>query len=378
MDSNFETKLRVFHVAKEFGVASMGGLGAVVTALSIQQKKRGIDVHVILPGFTYLWNQVIKNEDQIENPQITVKVNRNYISSKIGKFEYEGVTVHLIGPGDKYPYTEAFRANNKFEIYNQVRELEWELRDLYFSAIVSEYLQQQFLSQENNIKGWINMIHLHGATNSLVPLFMKDNQQQFSIYEKSIVFVYTLHDYIDETTFSLNVKNIRKFIVFPFQSDPSSHGLIESKLYTSTYGIRNSDLVTCVSTTLARDILSGELDFFNRMLVIDDIISKANNGLFFGIGNGIDLDNLNPFNNYKLRSEDIQFIQNENILEKKSIAKNFLVREGLISSEDISKFIILFIGRFQYNKGENFFFKKKRKFKFSFKSNMKINKQTKN
>ena len=96
------------------------------------------------------------------------------------------------------------------------------------------------------------------------------------------------------------------------------------------------------------------------MLVIDSLMTHARRGRFIGISNGVDFSSLNPFDDALLRRHNATF--SRALVEShpgiapigaaKSAARLSLIQMGVFpASLSATTKIILFIGRFQINKG---------------------------
>jgi glycogen synthase len=142
----------------------------------------------------------------------------------------------------------------------------------------------------------------------------------------------------------------------------------------SGYAIDDAQMVTFVSKTLAREMVEGPMDFHLKELIMPNILNKAKFGKWVGITNGIDFTTHNPFNDTMLIESNSNFPKNiynfdpvllyaesiegasqELITTSKQSAKSYLIREGLLNKEDLSRPLILYIGRLEYSKGVQFF-----------------------
>lgn len=145
-------------------------------------------------------------------------------------------------------------------------------------------------------------------------------------------------------------------------------------MFTSAMGIDLADAVTFVSKTMAKDIVEGRLDFYLKEMVLGSVLMQAEKNLFVGITNGVDFGKLNPWTMPALQEHDLTFppaastmevssndapagtgSPNLTIRSAKEAAKHFLYSEGHLTEQDLSKPLVLFVGRFQYNKGLEFF-----------------------
>ncbi|KAF9187926.1 hypothetical protein BGZ51_000946 [Haplosporangium sp. Z 767] len=422
-DATYKKAIQVYHVAKEFGAASMGGMGMVVTALaSAQQKARTQKVNVVLPYYSML-NKVpgivIKHHISLS---LDVQDNHKHTQSilfNVYKYKHEvpfkasdydndrrvinPVAVWLIGPGDAYPFDRAFQSEDSQDIYSSPKGLPSEWKDLYFAKAVATFIQHQNRNSDISLFAtaatrYIDVVHVHGATNALVLHYLQQSIERGAMGEEPPALIYTLHDYLDELQYSNEIVNIQKFMDKRVHSDdddedmflqmdgisPYCHG---HRMFTSAMGIDLADAVTFVSKTLAKDIVEGRLDFFLKELVLGSVLNQAEKNLFIGITNGIDFGKLNPWTMPELRKHDLTFppkdlvdqeeeagfsqgiddvddvtkvptgmgSPNPTIRAAKEAAKHYLYTKGLLTEQDLNRPLVLFIGRFQLNKGVAFF-----------------------
>ncbi|KAF8983239.1 hypothetical protein BGZ46_010611 [Entomortierella lignicola] len=401
--------LQVYHVTKEFGQASMGGLGMVVTALaSAQQKARSQKVNIVMPYYSMLDSIPDLDIKLFITLPLSIKDSRGHPQSvlfSVYKYKYAvpyqpsdlledkrkitPITVWLISPGDSYPFDRAFRSKNAQEIYYSPKGLPSEWKDLYFSKAVATFIQHQNGNYDVSlfavaVSRLIDVVHVHGATNALVLHYLQQSIDKGSMGEEPPALIYTLHDYLDELQYSNEIVNIQKFMDKGVHSEddeeedmnmqmdgisPYCHG---HRMFTSAMGIDLADAVTFVSKTMAKDIVEGRLDFYLKELVLGSILNQAEKNLFIGITNGVDFGKLNPWTMPALVHHDLTFPSNEQlnlgsgeeitseshnptIRAAKEAAKRYLHSKGLLSQQDLSRPLVLFIGRFQYNKGLEFF-----------------------
>lgn len=425
-DLNLERGTTVYHVTKEFGPASMGGMGMVLTALATaQQQTNRVDVSVIMPYYSYLKNKY----DITKVTDITMDIRDKNgrlmpVEFRVSKLEYayglssdnatetlpppnpsQVVPVYLIGPGNKSPFNRAFRVKNVLNIYSSPNGLPQEWKDQYFCKAAATFLAHQVNSEEQSLfapvsrRNRVDIVHLHGATNAYVAKHLREHIDREDMGPKPPTIVYTMHDYLDELQYTNTIQNVRKFIGNRDIDDAMSemqnymHG---HRMFMSSLAIDSADVVTIVSKSMAKEIVEGRLDFYLKELVMDSLLRKAQKHHFFGVSNGVDFATLNPFTSKKLTTRkcsfpayaldmiegagtlpssanpDELFVEqsmvkslarkwtlsnepNDFIATAKDRAKRFLVRRDLLKNEDLKRPVVLFIGRFQYNKGLEFF-----------------------
>ncbi|KAF9559553.1 hypothetical protein EC968_006540, partial [Mortierella alpina] len=412
--THYQDQIHVYHVAKEFGPASMGGLGMVVTALAVAQQQERHAVNVVLPYYSFLDEQQdidityhttlsidVRNDLQ-EFQQVHYKVYSFQYSEDYDEHALSPVTVWLIGPGDVQPFDEVFSVEDARKIYFSPKALPSEWRDLFFCKAVATFLWSQKI-QSQGADVWtphpVDVVHLHGATNALVLHFLQQTHRGRLNSERLPALIYTLHDYLEELLYSNELESFSKFddgVCYDAGSRNNSsssrvadisnyyredHG----RLFTSSLGIDSAHASTFVSKTMTKDIVEGRLDFYLKELVLDSILDRAEKNLFIGITNGIDIKRLNPWTSPELCHNQLAFpsvaydgisctvkyslggkksyngapakiaAPLPTIRSAKEAAKRYLISEGFLAEQDLHRPLILFIGRFQYNKGLEFF-----------------------
>ncbi|KAF9436086.1 hypothetical protein BGZ76_004870 [Entomortierella beljakovae] len=410
-NATYKKAIQVYHVTKEFGHASMGGLGMVVTALATaQQRSRSQKVNIVMPYYSML-NDLVPDIKYSTTVTFDIKDSRGRVQNVltgIYKFKYDvprrpsdfekdkrvinSITVWLIGPGNIYPFDRAFKSKNIQEIYYSPKGLPGEWKDLYFCKAVAAFIQHQ--NGNNDISLFattsprtIDVVHVHGATNALVLHYLQQSIDGSATDDDPPALIYTLHDYLDELQYSNEIVNVQKFMDKRVHAEddeedmylqmegisPYCHG---HRMFTSAMGIDLADAVTFVSKTMAKDIVEGRLDFYLKELVLGSVLNQAEKNLFVGITNGVDFGKLNPWTMLQLRQHGLTFPSNEKIglgagitqdveddisssnptiRSAKEAAKHFLFTKGFLTGEDLKRPLVLFIGRFQYNKGLEYF-----------------------
>lgn len=354
LPTTLEPATRIFHVAKEFGPATMGGLGVMLTALAIAQSASpNLSISVILPHYSYLRDSheattfvdleipISGRRGKISHVGCRVSLleweysaNVDFLNPDLGfaqRRESRTIDIYLIGPGDRTPFDVAFKASDAGDVYSAYKPLKQEWKDLWFAKATSKLVA--YLSVEDESAAYeedltrgteeeeakpvssrrgVDVVHLHGATNAMVAYYLRQTEASDALSLRSPAIVYTLHDSLDEPEYSNLVSNVRTFL------DPSSSPLAlsslapyihSSQLFTSSLGIDLSDLTTFVSQSIATDIVEGRFHFSLRDLVMPSIFARAASHSFFGITNGLDFTELskNPFLSPVLLANDLAF-----------------------------------------------------------------------
>ncbi|KAI8384909.1 uncharacterized protein BYT42DRAFT_564029 [Radiomyces spectabilis] len=411
----------VYHVTKEFGMATMGGMGLVVTALAAAQQKSGANqVSVVMPFYSFLKNKyeierfvdlVIHIRDNKGNPvPVEFRVSKmiyllnpspaptpaalgtnasadpSQVPSTPLPAPTEMIPVYLIGPGNRKPFSQAFRARKPQNIYSSPKGLPQDWRDQFFAKAAAAFLAYQATATDEESlfaplrpTPSVDIVHLHGATNAYIAKLLADERAQEMLGAKPPALVYTMHDYHDELQYANTVANVRKFLDHADMDtvEPPSEYVLGHRMFMSRLGIDYADAVTIVSRTMAAAIVEGRQDFYLKELVMDSVLRKAEQARFYGISNGLDVAVLNPFTSQRLLDRKFAFpeyaldliqqpsalsnvsidlsraewslspLANDYVTTAKDRAKRFLVRRGILSEEDLKRPLVLFIGRFQ-------------------------------
>ena len=340
----------VYHVTKEFGPATLGGLGAVVTMIAQAQTARGVDVRVVLPYYSYLAQYQPRRVRTVTVPYRPrgggSHEAEQVVAADVFLMQYAGVSVYLLNAGRAGPLSSAFVASDRLNIYTESRTLSWELRDLLFCALAAQLL----VDLDADVREPQAVAHLHGATNAVVAPMFRDLVRALGQRART-AFVYTLHDYDEETTYHVQIEHLRRLAAFPFAVEPTVHTVVGRHVYLSHFGISQADVVTCVSEVLAADMVEGRQQITNSVLVIDALQAKARARHFVGIPNGVDLVSHSPFNSTVLLRAGLHYDVHSSIAARKAAAKRALCEAGILDRDACERPLILFVGRFQLNKG---------------------------
>lgn len=411
---NVSAVTHVVHIAKEFGPATMGGLGVMLTALAIAQSESPLlEVSVILPHYSFL--DALDGARSIPLLQLSLPVRNGWrtayhkVNCQISllRWSYSSpgdflspladapappvrktIAIYLIGVGDRSPFDVAFKTSGPGEIYSALKPLPQEWKDLWFAKAAAALVLHL---------ATFDVAHLHGATNAMVAYYLR-------LANRAPTIVYTLHDSLDEVEYTNLVGNVVRFLdpshvssVTPFHprqlrydtEDFSDVGAASPllplapwihheryrsllrtdtrQLFTSALGIDLADQVTFVSRSIAADIVEGRFRFSLESLVMPSLLHRARLGDFVGVTNGLDFTEQakNPFTSERLLELGLAFPRvgpdllgsSASLARVKRRAKEHVVAHlpQYFSTPDLTRPILLFIGRFQYNKGCEFF-----------------------
>jgi glycogen synthase len=385
ISSHWDTTPLILHVSKEFGDASFGGIGTMVTQLTSAQVQYGLNVSVLIPYYKYLRRSADQLVTWVEidigwwcgwswqmfiSRQIPVRV-------PIYTRTESGVVVYFAGAADMFPYSRAFDASDVFGIYYSDYWLDMERQDVFFNRVAAAFIA--YLAGKSHRLA----VHVHASTNA--PAILMYNQHK----HYHVGFTYTLHDYSFEQRHSLLVSNMKCFDErFYGLSDDNRMTIDESSLkfkprvggawklddlvlgerwYPFGVGIMRSDSVTFVSDYLLKKLMAVELDFEWRSILLPYLQYRTNRGDTLGITNGVDISRLNPFTDYTLVSHGVNYpldsevagklfgnsiiSQFETVTEAKDAAKSVLCSRYDIFVQSCDRPLMLFIGRFSHEKG---------------------------
>lgn len=314
----------------------------------------------------------------------------------------KSINIYLVGPGNKSPFTAAFQVPNPEAIYSSPRPLPQEWKDLWFAKAASLFV----LSLKETVEK-VDVVHLHGATNAMIANWLRESGRRIP------AIVYTLHDSLDEVEYTNLVSNIvhfldtsgstpfapyhpRQLLYSPDEFTnldhsspllsltpwihheryqnvlPSLYKTDNRQLFSSALGIDLADQITFVSRSIARDLVEGRFRFPGEELVMPSMLQRARTGDFVGVSNGLDftVEGRNPFTSRSLLEKGLAFprvgeglldertfSKGTSFVEKKRRAKQHLISllPQYFSPTDLDRPLLLFIGRYQYNKGVEFF-----------------------
>ncbi|GJN87520.1 hypothetical protein Rhopal_000471-T1 [Rhodotorula paludigena] len=393
---------RILHVTKEFGPATMGGMGVMLTALSIAQSESPLlSISVTLPHYSYFKDLAL---DIIPFANLSIpfathasrqKVKQIHCPVSLLRWSYtpaqdflepgaptkpvqRSIDVYLIGPSEDKPFSAAFRAKDEGDIYSAYKPLKGEWKESYFVSAVAELVAHlaaggPAAARAGAARRPFDVVHLHGATNAMVAHYVRER------IAAGPAVVYSLHDTLDELEYANLAVNLRRFLLPPRSA--SAGDVLASlepylyrdgaQLFTSALGIDLADMTTFVSRSIAEDIVTGRFRFHLENLVMPSIAARAGKGEFIGVTNGLDFTerSRNPFTNDQLVDGGLAFPRigsellrpstfgpSTSFVAAKARARAHLVRHlpQLFSPEDEDRPWFLFIGRYQYNKGCQF------------------------
>jgi starch synthase len=230
----------------------VGGLGDVAGSLPKALKKLGADIRVVMPYYSAI-KKKYPNLKKIKTIKVVVDGEKMTINIFASRLPNSTVPIYFFG--HKYfSAADIFDADNRF-------------RFALFSYLIT---------QVEEMIGWQpDIIHLNDWHTGLVPVFLKKKNQQ-------IKTIFTIHN--------LAYSGDTELVVL------SRFGLVEkdfSSVKNNTVNIMReaiatSNIITTVSPTYAREILTSE---FGCGL---EAVLRSRKKDLFGIINGLDYEVFNP------------------------------------------------------------------------------------
>lgn len=253
----------LFATSEALPFVKTGGLADVAYALPKEMAKQGVDVRVVLPFYTQIPEEYKQQVEEIARFRFQLGFKNVYCGIKT--LELEGIRYYFI---DNLEYFD------RPTLYGQWDDGE---RFAYFSTAIIEMLE---------MIDWIpDVIHANDWHTAMVPVLLVDR--------------YHWKDRLRHIHKVLTIHNIRFQGIFPHSILKDVFGTGDNifheegvKYYDNVNflkgGINFSDVVTTVSPTYAREIMTPE---FGEGL---DGVLRYNGWKVQGIINGIDYDLNNP------------------------------------------------------------------------------------
>lgn len=251
--------MNVLHVSAEcFPFIKVGGLADVVGTLPSEIKRlRNADVRIIVPKHKAILSKYQSKLTHFANFTIEVGRKKN-IYVGIDTIKHGNVTVYFVD--------NLFYFGSRDQVYNYGDESE---RFAYFQLAVLEALPIIDFKPD--------IIHVHDWHTAMIPLLvkLKGDKQPFP---KTVL---TLHNLAYQGIFPLNDYNY-------FRIPYDSRFEFEGNLNFLKSGIESADLVTTVSSTYAKEILTDYYGYGLQRLL------RVKGDSLQGILNGIDYKEFNP------------------------------------------------------------------------------------
>ncbi|MGB9711224.1 MAG: glycogen synthase GlgA [Thermodesulfovibrio sp.] len=318
--------------AEAYPFSKTGGLGDVVGALFKEFIKAGIDTTLFLPFYrTTKQNFPSSTVNAGIVYGVSVGANTRFGALRTARVcfdEEENLKIEASTQGNLF-----FIEHNDFfdreELYGTTHGeyLDNAERFVFFCRAVLE------ICKIMNLK--FDVIHCHDWHTALIPLYLKTFYKECSCFERTKTIL-TIHNLGYQGIFPREKLEITGFGQEMFHIDGFEfYGMINFL----KVGLFNADIITTVSPTYAKEILTPEYG-----AGLDGVLRKRKESLV-GIINGIDYKIWNP-------ETDPFIVQNYGVNNIKNKQKN---KEDLINLAGIKcsseSPLIAFIGRFAYQKG---------------------------
>ncbi len=267
--------------AEAYPFSKTGGLGDVVGSLFKDFLKKGLDVTLFLPYYRITRE---KYYDRVEDCGILYEVSIGGISkfggirSAKAQLDEDGNLVLTPSKLGNIFFVEHNDFFDREQLYgtNYGEYLDNAERYIFFSRAILE------ICKILNLR--FSVIHCHDWHTALIPLYLKTLYKECSCFEK-LKTVLTIHNLGYQGVFPKEKLELTGFGWEMFHIDCLEfYGMINFL----KVGILNSDVVTTVSPTYAKEILRPEFGFG-----LDGVLRKIQDRLI-GILNGIDYRIWNP------------------------------------------------------------------------------------
>lgn len=295
--------MKVLFTASECSpFVKIGGLADVVGSLPKSLKQQGVDVRICLPLYSTIDTSNLK---------------------LVGEFNYKGEEVKI---------WESFLPNSDVLIYF-LENRKYLTKEVYSCGIedIHKYLffSQAVLQSCLELNWMPDIFHCHDWHTGMVPFFVKTSDE---FKDKKTIF--TIHNLSMQGQW--NEKEIMEFL-----KDFSKYPQLKIKDKYRAFnimqqGIISSDVISTVSPTYSREILTEEHGFR-----LEEDLEKKDTVV--GILNGIDTDLFNP-------KTDKSLMNNYSDILGKEKNKAYL-QEILGLEQDLKKPLIGFVSRLAWQKG---------------------------
>lgn len=318
--------------AEAYPFSKTGGLGDVVGALFKEFIKAGIDVNLFLPYYRITkanFHEKVKNSSIVYGVPVGSQLKFGGLRTLQAFVDSDDNLIFKPSDWGNVFFIEHNDYFDREELYgtNSGEYLDNAERFVFFSRAVLEVCKVM------NLK--FDIIHCHDWHTALIPLYLKTFYKECSCYEKTKT-VLTIHNLGYQGIFSREKLEVTGFGYEMFHIDGFEfYGMVNFL----KVGLFNADIITTVSPTYAKEILTPEYGFG-----LDGVLRKRKENLI-GIINGIDYKIWNP-------EKDPFIVQTygvQNFNEKIKNKKHLIEITGIKSSLDSP--LIGFIGRMAYQKG---------------------------
>ncbi|KAL1924215.1 uncharacterized protein VTP21DRAFT_7250 [Calcarisporiella thermophila] len=397
----------VYHITKEFGPASLTDIGDAVTSLAAAQLDQGLRVSVVMPNYSFLSGIFGKCKGNCFDLSVTVprRVSRRvqtefkvmYIPYKVNPASNKTVDLYLISWGDTFPYKRAFRVQSPENIYTAPDGITNEWSDLYFAKAAASFLIYKHMIDDEPLfnlrpRRLIDLVHVHGPFGANIGRYLRDSRNGgWGRVATVPAMVHTLHDPYHES-----LQHCKQLSALLFsdgtllEEEARLHNFTQdAQVYLTAIALQEADLTILPSSSYLAGIERGVFDWPVNELVAAQMMSAAANTRLRSVTHGFSLrEGVDPFGARVLRELSLAFppsalpeeyaarlpppppltpvegegsevpvtetpfqvVQPEvsrfhTLLEAKTSAKRYLIDEGILSKNDLSRPIFLFEAR---------------------------------
>ncbi len=316
-----KTKLKILFVAAEsVPFVKVGGLADVVGSLPPALKKLGTDVRVIIPKYGFIEKKNHKIKKIISGIKIASGKNMEKVNVWQGVIPDQKVKVYFIENRKFFQSKKVYLNGEK-----NIKNISDEERFLFFSLASLKVLSY--------LKFKPDIIHAHDYHTSLVTDLVKTSGN----YLKDIKTVLTIHNLNYQGRADLNILKISN--LSPNSLESLSVDVLDGNINFMFQGILNADLITTVSPTYAKEIMTSKYG-----AGLEKIIRKRKKDVY-GIINGLDVNFFNP-----QKDKFIKKRYSVKTLNKKVENKIFLQKKlGLPQDKNIA--LVGLVSRLAWQKG---------------------------
>ncbi|MBD3165926.1 glycogen synthase GlgA [bacterium] len=312
-------QFNILYLSSEvFPFAKVGGLADVAGALPKALKDREHDVRVLMPKYKKIRDRKYNLREVIRLREIHVPLGDQTItvSVKSGFLPDSKVQAYFL------EYKPLF---DRADVYVDPKTKEgWEdnhLRFALFARTAFEMLKVLFWQPD--------LIHVNDWTSSLVPFYLKTVYKDDEFFQNTRTLL-TIHNLAYQGVFSAETAQQIGADIIPF--DETHPAWDNGNFNYLKAGLATADLISTVSPTYAREILTPE---FGSGL---DGLLQTRKDVLHGVLNGIDVDEWNPevdkhiAKNYTIEELDNKAANRAALLEEMDIeADDDTMVIGLIS-----------------------------------------------
>ena len=300
--------MRILFVSAEATpLVKVGGLADVIGSLPKALLGIGHDTRVMMPRYGIIDGDRFHVTPVIDNLNVTVMKTTKRVSLKVVEFT-DSIKVYLVDSDDFSDSTEVYGKDDLKRFF-------------LFCRAVLEILPK--LNWQSEI------VHCHDWHTALIPLWLKRNNHGYAS-------VFTIHNLAYQGFFDRNFL-IDSGLEQDWPARPSDTP--EFPLNFISQGILWADMVTTVSETYAREILTPEYG-----AGLDNILRYRQDRLF-GIVNGLDYEQFNPATDHLIPAQYAPSTMDKKLINKWALQR----RAGFAENAEIP--LVGMVSRLDEQKG---------------------------